>query len=93
MSDCSNASDLHPPFVSQTKLNPLGRDSAVRERYRDEYWRTHDPIVEDRLLWRDKHFATRFITPGPVNSSSAAAEVVSRAPFYAFRGMRIQLQQ
>ena len=56
MSDCSNASALHPPFVSQTKLNPLGRDSAVRERYRDEYWRTHDRIVEDRLLRRAQAF-------------------------------------
>ena len=25
---------------------------AVRERYRDEYWQRHDPIVRDRLLWR-----------------------------------------
>ena len=57
MSDCSNACDLHAPFVSQTKLNPLGPDSAVRERYRDEYWRTHDPIVEDRLLWRAQAFS------------------------------------
>src|SRR5437773_935330 len=25
---------------------------AVRERYRDDYWRKHDPISADRLLWR-----------------------------------------
>ena len=25
---------------------------AVRERYRDEYWRAHDPIADDRVLWR-----------------------------------------
>ena len=25
---------------------------AVRERYRDKYWRKRDPIAEDRLLWR-----------------------------------------
>ncbi len=29
---------------------------AVRERYRDEYWRKHDPIVNDRLLWRANTF-------------------------------------
>jgi SAM-dependent methyltransferase len=25
---------------------------AVRERYREEYWRAHDPIADDRVLWR-----------------------------------------
>ncbi len=29
---------------------------ALRERYRDEYWRKHDPIVNDRLLWRANTF-------------------------------------
>ena len=29
---------------------------ALRERYRDNYWRKHDPIVEDRLLWRAQAF-------------------------------------
>jgi len=29
---------------------------AVRERYRDDYWRKHDPIAEDRLLWRAQTF-------------------------------------
>jgi SAM-dependent methyltransferase len=29
---------------------------AVREQYRDQYWRKHDPIVEDRLLWRAQTF-------------------------------------
>ena len=29
---------------------------AVRERYRDDYWRKNDPIVEDRLLWRAQTF-------------------------------------
>jgi len=29
---------------------------AVRERYRDEYWRKRDPIAEDRLLWRAQTF-------------------------------------
>jgi dolichol-phosphate mannosyltransferase len=25
---------------------------AMRERYRDDYWRDRDPIIRDRLLWR-----------------------------------------
>jgi dolichol-phosphate mannosyltransferase len=29
---------------------------AVRERYRDNYWRKHDPIAGDRLLWRAQTF-------------------------------------
>src|SRR5437868_15202395 len=29
---------------------------AVRERYRDHYWRKHDPIADDRLLWRAQTF-------------------------------------
>jgi dolichol-phosphate mannosyltransferase len=29
---------------------------AVRERYRDDYWRKDDPIAEDRLLWRAQTF-------------------------------------
>jgi dolichol-phosphate mannosyltransferase len=29
---------------------------AVRERYRDDYWRKHDPIATDRLLWRAQTF-------------------------------------
>src|SRR5258708_1568833 len=29
---------------------------ALRERYRDDYWRKHDPIAADRLLWRAQAF-------------------------------------
>jgi dolichol-phosphate mannosyltransferase len=29
---------------------------AVRERYRDDYWREHDPIAADRLQWRAQTF-------------------------------------
>ncbi len=29
---------------------------SVRERYRDEYWLTRDPIYHDRLLWRAQSF-------------------------------------
>src|SRR6266404_2105042 len=41
---------------------PMKRDAAfhsalaVRERYRDEYWRKRDPIAADRLLWRAQAF-------------------------------------
>src|SRR5438067_10367746 len=28
----------------------------MRERYRDDYWRNNDPIIEDRLLWRAQTF-------------------------------------
>ncbi len=38
---------------------------ALRERYRDDYWRKHDPIVEDRLLWRGQTFRhTVHLLPG-----------------------------
>ena len=29
---------------------------AARERYRDDYWRKHDPIAADRLQWRAQTF-------------------------------------
>lgn len=35
---------------------PLVAALAVREAYRDEYWRNHDPILEERLLWRAQTF-------------------------------------
>src|SRR5437868_1637639 len=38
---------------------------ALRERYRDEYWRKHDPILKDRLLWRAQTFRhTVHLLPG-----------------------------
>jgi dolichol-phosphate mannosyltransferase len=38
---------------------------AIRERYRDNYWRKHDPIVNDRLLWRAQAFRhTIHLLPG-----------------------------
>jgi len=38
---------------------------AVREAYRDQYWRKHDPIVDDRLLWRAQAFRhTVHLLPG-----------------------------
>ena len=38
---------------------------AVRERYRDNYWEHHDPILSDRLLWRAQTFRhTVHLLPG-----------------------------
>ena len=38
---------------------------AIRERFRDEYWRNRDPIVDDRLLWRAQTFRhTVHLLPG-----------------------------
>jgi dolichol-phosphate mannosyltransferase len=36
--------------------DPLIDALVVRERYRDEYLRRHDPIVHDRMLWRAQAF-------------------------------------
>ncbi len=45
--------------------DPLFGMLAVRERYRDDYWRKHDPIVDDRLLWRAQTFRhTVHLLPG-----------------------------
>jgi dolichol-phosphate mannosyltransferase len=38
------------------KGSPLVSILELRERYRDEYWRKRDPIIEDRLLWRAQTF-------------------------------------
>src|SRR6266436_6868502 len=38
---------------------------AVREQYRDDYWRKHDPIAADCLLWRAQAFRhTVHLLPG-----------------------------
>ena len=52
--------------VSQSKKpSSLVANLAVRERYRDEYWRKHDPISNDRLLWRAQAFRhTVHLLPG-----------------------------
>jgi dolichol-phosphate mannosyltransferase len=45
--------------------NSLVSNLAIRERYRDDYWRKHDPIVDDRLLWRAQTFRhTVHLLPG-----------------------------
>jgi dolichol-phosphate mannosyltransferase len=38
---------------------------ALREGYRNDYWRNHDPILDDRLLWRAQTFRhTVHLLPG-----------------------------
>ena len=38
------------------KSSPLISILELRERYRDDYWRNRDPIINDRLLWRAQTF-------------------------------------
>ena len=44
---------LRAPAASLGDHRPeLVATLGARERYRDEYWDAHDPIVDDRLRWR-----------------------------------------
>ena len=62
------------PLVAQSEASPKGgcavdkaliRNLAMREQYRDSYWRKHDPIIGDRLLWRAQTFRhTVHLLPG-----------------------------
>ncbi len=55
----STASDGH------AMADSLISNLALRESYRDNYWRKHDPIVDDRLLWRAQAFRhTVHLLPG-----------------------------
>jgi dolichol-phosphate mannosyltransferase len=67
MSNSASASPLEissaPPVREGDKS--LIANLAVRESYREEYWRKHDPIVDDRLLWRAQTFRhTVHLLPG-----------------------------
>ena len=44
------------PFSDVNKSSPLVSILELRERYRDDYWRNRDPIINDRLLWRAQTF-------------------------------------
>ncbi len=51
--------------VARQKLGRLVSSLALREQYRDHYWRKHDPILEDRLRWRAQAFRhTVHLLPG-----------------------------
>ncbi len=53
------------PTADFKRESSLIANLAVRERYRDNYWRNHDPILEDRLLWRAQTFRhTVHLLPG-----------------------------
>ena len=48
-----------------TQEDTLIGNLALREQYRDHYWRKRDPIVDDRLLWRAQTFRhTVHLLPG-----------------------------
>ena len=48
-----------------SKEDSLISTLAIREQYRDEYWRKRDPIADDRLLWRAQTFRhTVHLLPG-----------------------------
>ena len=53
------------PRFDCSKEDSLRSALAVRERYRDDYWRKQDPIVADRLQWRAQTFRhTVHLLPG-----------------------------
>src|SRR5689334_24807946 len=61
---------------------------AFRERYRDEYWRKHDPIADDRLLWRAQTFRhTVHLLPGQTILELGCGELrLTRALLKVSRG-------
>src|SRR3954451_12753852 len=71
-----------------------GEDAALiatvrtREQYRDEYWRSRDPIAEDRLLWRAQTFRhTVHLMPGQTILELGCAELrFTRALLRVSRG-------
>lgn len=48
--------EIPPPSGGHAEDKSLICNLAVREQYRDSYWRKHDPIIDDRLLWRAQTF-------------------------------------
>ena len=56
---------VSPTFVPREEDTSLLSTLAIRERFRDEYWRNRDPIADDRLLWRAQTFRhTVHLLPG-----------------------------
>jgi SAM-dependent methyltransferase len=82
-----------PPQASTRRAereqdNFLIHKLAVREHYRDDYWRKHDPIVEDRLLWRAQTFRhTVHLLPGQTVLELGCGELrLTRALVQVSRG-------
>src|SRR3977135_494331 len=89
MSNPTSASKSEGVFVSSlAKENSLVSTLAIRERYRDEYWRKHDPIVGDRLLWRAQTFRhTVHLLPGQTILELGCGELrLTRALLRVSRG-------
>jgi dolichol-phosphate mannosyltransferase len=61
---------------------------AIRERYRDDYWQKHDPIADDRLLWRAQTFRhTVHLLPGQTILELGCGELrLTRALLSVSRG-------
>src|SRR5436190_8461715 len=61
---------------------------AIREQYRDEYWRKRDPIADDRLLWRAQTFRhTVHLLPGQTILELGCGELrLTRALMQVSRG-------
>ena len=57
---------------------------SLRERYRDDYRRTRDPICEDRLLWRAQTFRHLIhLMPGQSDLELGAETACSRGSSFA----------
>src|SRR6266550_6858910 len=77
-----------PAQEIESESRSLVASLAVRERYRDEYWRKHDPIVDDRLLWRAQAFRhTVHLLPGQTILELGCGELrLTRALLRVSRG-------
>ena len=85
------------PLVAQSEASAkagcavdkaLIRNLAMREQYRDSYWRKHDPIIGDRLLWRAQTFRhTVHLLPGETILELGCGELrLTRALLQVSRG-------
>jgi SAM-dependent methyltransferase len=89
----AESAEAVPPQASTRRAereqdNFLVHKLAVREHYRDDYWRKHDPIVEDRLLWRAQTFRhTVHLLPGQTVLELGCGELrLTRALVQVSRG-------
>jgi len=70
------------------KESSLVSTLALREQYRDGYWRKNDPIVDDRLLWRAQTFRhTVHLLPGQTILELGCGELrLTQALLHVSRG-------